>query len=268
MRPFLEFSTSETLFRLVTILICVRRHGTFRPGLANKVASNSDDTIAAASKEAFTYYVEKPSDITGVLDKLSKPLMGIGPATASLLLAVHDPSNVVFFSDELYRWLVLDGKKVSLKYTAKEFEELFNKAKSFMSRIKCTPIELEKVAFVIVKESEPAPEPKEKKAPSGLPRGRPKKPDSEKKVPSGRGRGRPPKVLTAEEKTAKAAKAGAGEAKKRGRKPKVKEGELKEEADDEAEETEEATATPASKKRKASEAPASSAKRGGKKAKA
>jgi hypothetical protein len=196
---------------------------------------------------------------------LSKPLKGVGPATASLLLAVHDPSSVVFFSDELYRWLLQDGKKVSPKYTAKEFEELFSKAKSFMSRIKCTPIELEKAAFVIIKENEPVPEPKPKKVSSGLPRGRPKKPDSEKKVkvPSGRGRGRPPKVYTAEEKAAMATKAASGEAKKRGRKPKAKEGEVKGEADVEAEEVEETAATPASKKRKASEGPASSAKRSG-----
>ena len=78
-----------------------RRHGTFRPGLANKVASNTNETITAASKEGFAYYAEKPSDITGALDKLSKPLKGVGPATASLLLAVHDPSNVIIFSDEL-----------------------------------------------------------------------------------------------------------------------------------------------------------------------
>jgi hypothetical protein len=193
---------------------------------------------------------------------LSKPLKGIGPATASLLLAVHDPSNVIFFSDELYRWLLHDGKKVSPKYTAKEFEELFSKAKSFMSRVKCTPIELEKVAFVIIRESDTAP--KEKKAPSGLPRGRPKKPESEKKVkvPSGRGRGRPPKASTGEPKAEK------GEPKKRGRKPKVEEAEAKAEDEVNGEEKEEATATPASKKRKASATPASSANRSAKKAKA
>ena len=247
-------------------MIWFRRHGVFRPGLSGKVASNSNETIAAAFKDGFTYYAQKPSDIAGVLEKLSKPLKGVGPATASLLLAVHDPSNVVFFSDELYRWLLQDGKKVSPKYTAKEFEELFSKAKSFMSRIKCTPIELEKAAFVIIKENEPVPEPKPKKVSSGLPRGRPKKPDSEKKVkvPSGRGRGRPPKVITAEERASMATKAASGEAKKRGRKPKAKEEEVK--GDVEAEEVEETAATPASKKRKASEGPTNSAKRSGKKA--
>jgi hypothetical protein len=254
------------------VLIRFRRHGVFRPGLSNKVASNSDETIAAALKEGFTYYSEKPSDIDGVLEKLSRPLKGVGPATASLLLAVHDSSNIVFFSDELYRWLLHDGKKVSPKYTVKEVKDLFSKAKSFMSRIKCSPIELEKAAFVIIKENEPVPEPKAKKVPSGLPRGRPKKPDSEKqvKVPSGRGRGRPPKVLTAEEiaeRAEKAARAASGEVKKRGRKPKAKDEDVGGNDDVKAEAAEETTATPASKKRKVSEAPTSSGKQSGKRAK-
>ncbi len=176
---------------------------------------------------------------------------------------MHDPSNVIFFSDELYRWLLHDGKKVSPKYTAKEFEELFSKAKSFILRVKCTPIELEKVAFVIIRESDPAPAPKEKVL-SGFPRGRPKKPESEKKVkaPSGRGRGRPPNAGTGEPK------AENGEPKKRGRKPKVEEVEAKAEDETNGEEKEEVTTTPASKKRKASATPASSAKRSAKKAKA
>jgi hypothetical protein len=242
-----------------------RRHGTFRPSLPKQVASNSDEKIAAATKDAFQHYADKPDDIAGVLEKLSKPLKGVGPATASLLLSVHDPINVVFFSDELYRWLVADGKKANPKYTAKEFEELFSKAKSFMSRIKCTPIELEKAAFVIIRESEPVKEPAPKKQPSGLPRGRPKKPESEKKpkkptVP-GRGRGRPPKDPNG---VAAKPKPAAGE-KKRGRPAKANVEET-EEGEAEVKDDEENTTTP--KKRKATDAPTSSAKRSSKKAKA
>jgi len=262
-----------------------RRHGIFRPSLPKQVASNSDEKIAAATKDAFQYYGEKPEDISGVLKKLSEPLKGVGPATASLLLAVHDPSNVVFFSDELYRWLCADGKKVSIKYTPQEFEDLFGKAKSFMSRIKCTPIELEKAAFVIIRESDPVPAPtpkkepsgrargrpkkpesekKAKKEPSGLPRGRPKKPESEKKIKKptapGAGRGRPPKATDDS-----APAAAAGEPKKRGRPGKAKVEEAEEGGDEVNEEEAEETTTP--KKRKATVPPASSAKRG-KKAKA
>jgi len=125
---------------------------------------------------------------------LNAPLKGIGPATASLLLAVHDPDNVVFFSDELYRWLVADGKSVQPKYKIAEFEELFSKAKALKTRLNVSPIDIEKAAFVLIKENEPV---AEKKVPSGRGRGRPKLPEDQKKpkkeVVPGRGRGRPPK---------------------------------------------------------------------------
>jgi hypothetical protein len=191
---------------------------------------------------------------------LSKPLKGVGPSTASLLLSIHDPQNVVFFSDELYRWLVTDGKKTTIKYETKEFRELFTKAQSFMARIKCSPQDLEKVAFTLIQENEPEHVPAPKKEPSGRPRGRPAKPDSEKKAKKptvpGRGRGRPPGVNGATPK-AKAVKAvdSAGP-KKRGRPAatKVEEGEG------------DSPVTPASKKRK--EAPTSASTKSGKKAKA
>lgn len=157
------------------------------------IRKNSDEQIAAATKDGFGHYAAHPTDIKGVLSKLSDPLKGVGPATASLLLAIHDPAHIIYFSDELYRWLLHGGEKKTPKYSAPEFDELLAKAKSVMARLKCTPIELEKVAFTIIKENEPVYEPAPKKLPSGKPRGRPSKPDSEKKVrvPSGKPRGRP-----------------------------------------------------------------------------
>ncbi|KAE8443279.1 hypothetical protein EG329_002067 [Mollisiaceae sp. DMI_Dod_QoI] len=248
------------------------RHGTYRPMLGKLVASNKNEAIAAATKDAFTHYGTHQADIAGTIDKLKTPLKGIGPATASLLLAIHDPQNVIFFSDELYRWLCNDGKKISLKYTTKEFEDVFAKAKAFMSRIKCTPIELEKVAFTLIQENEPVYEPKPKKEPSGLPRGRPALPESQKKAKKptvpGRGRGRPAGKAAAAPKAKKAAPAeGAAEdapKKQRGRPPAAKKDEPEAEADEE--EGDEATKTPASKKRKSTATPASG--RGAKKAKA
>ncbi len=175
------------------------------------IASNTDEKIEAATTEAFQYYGQNKTDVAGTITKISTPLKGVGPAMGSLLLSIHDPENVVFFSDELFRWLVTRGEKASPKYTTKEFEVLFAKAKSFQERIKCTPQELEQVAFVIIKENEPVYEPKPKYVPSGLPRGRPTKPDSEKKprhVPvPGRKRGRPPmNGVSAKPKPAKVVK--------------------------------------------------------------
>jgi hypothetical protein len=199
-----------------------------------------------------------------VISKIKEPLQGVGPATASLLLAVHDPDHVTFFSDEVYKWLVNEGElKPNPKYTTKEFEAVHAAAKTLASRLSVNPLQIEKVAFVIIKESEPVREPKPKPVPSGRGRGRPALPDSEKKqkpAPSGRGRGRPPSDRTAKPTTARTAVAKAPKApkeaksptspvpakspasgKKRGRPAK---------ADVESNDT---TATPASKKRKASE---------------
>ena len=134
-----------------------------------------------------------------------KPLKGIGPATASLLLAVHDPDHVIFFSDQAYYWLCNDGDKGALKYDINEYEVLAEKAKAFMKRLGVTAIDVEKVAYVLMKEKEPVKEPKEpKEVKEPKARGRPRIPDSGKKVkiPSGKPRGRP--QLSEEEKAARA----------------------------------------------------------------
>jgi hypothetical protein len=180
-------------------------------------------------------------------------LKGIGPATASLILAVHDPEHVIFFSDEAYRWLCANGEKASPKYTIKEFDDLHTKAKTIMARLKVSPIEVEKVAYVVIKENEPVTVPKPKPVPSGRPRGRPPLPESEKKpkkptVP-GRGRGRPPGTGTVKN-TAPKTPNGTG---KRGRPAanKTKEGEAEAEVETEVETA--ATPPQPSSKRKASD---------------
>ncbi|KAF7961062.1 hypothetical protein EAE96_000729 [Botrytis aclada] len=170
------------------------RHGAYRPGFLKKVGKNSDELVEAATKDAFDYYKTNPTDIGVVINKLKDPLMGIGPATASLILSVRFPDHVTFFSDECFKWLVNDGEhRPTPKYNVAEFEKIHAAAKSLATRLRVNPLQIEKVAFVIIKESEPVLVPREKPAPSGRGRGRPSKPDSEKKVkvPSGRGRGRP-----------------------------------------------------------------------------
>lgn len=188
-------NTGDTPMVLADIQMLVDwklRHGTFRPTLPKQVASNSEETVKEAITAAFAHYASNPSDIAKVLELLTKPLKGIGPATGSLILAVHDPDNVTF-SDEAYRWLVKGGEKAKILYKSSEFEELFSKAKELQNRLKVSPIDIEKVAYVIIRETEP---PKSKPdTPSGRGRGRPRLPESEKKTKKpaipGRGRGRP-----------------------------------------------------------------------------
>lgn len=147
---------------------------------------------------------------------LTKPLKGIGPATGSLILAVHDPENVIFFSDEAYSWLVKGGEKAKILYKTSEFEELFAKAKELQNRLKVSPMEIEKVAYVIIKENEPVVE-SQPNTPSGRGRGRPRLPESEKKTKKptvpGRGRGRPKGTTKVPPKVTD------GEPRKRGRPP-------------------------------------------------
>jgi len=159
------------------------------PGL---VRSNSGEKAKSSTAEAFELYAKDSSNLKPVIEKLSE-LKGIGPATASLLLAVHDPENVIFFSDEAFQWLTSPSKKPT--YNFKEFDALFTKAKELIAKLKVSPIDIEKVAYVITKENEPVSEPKPRALPSGKPRGRPKLPDDQKKgprVPSGLPAGRPP----------------------------------------------------------------------------
>jgi len=177
-------------------------------------------------------------------------LRGIGPAAASLILAVHDPENVVFFSDEAFAWLC-PSKADKITYVLKEYEELYVAAKTLMDRLKVSPIDVEKVAFVIKREAAQkkkiqAPKDNSEETPKavapkteGRGRGRPPKAaapkvDSEKTSKAaapkveGRGRGRPPKA-DSEKKTPTAA-APKVEGRGRGRPPKRK----AEDADDDA----------------------------------
>lgn len=102
---------------------------------------------------------------------------------------------MIFFEDEAFRWLCQGGQKSKILYNFKEYIDLLDKAKALSAKLKVTPSEIEKVAFVIIKENEPPKEAKPVKVPSGLSRGRPKIPDHLKKPEepkSGKGRGRPP----------------------------------------------------------------------------
>ena len=91
-----------------------------------------------------------------IINKIAE-LKGVGPATASLILAIHDPEHVTFFSDECYGWLVDGGE---IKYNVAEFVELHEKSKTLISKFGAavTALDIEKVSFVIKKENEPVKE--------------------------------------------------------------------------------------------------------------
>ncbi|OTB05673.1 hypothetical protein M426DRAFT_319658 [Hypoxylon sp. CI-4A] len=126
------------------------RHGKFRPTLMKLVSSNDETVAKHTIREAIEAY-QADSDASKALDRISK-LRGIGPATASLLLSVHDPHGVIFFSDEAFYWLCCDGKKPPIKYNAKEYRELSATARALIERIGVDATDVEKVAYVLMKE--------------------------------------------------------------------------------------------------------------------
>ncbi|CAM1504074.1 Fc.00g016650.m01.CDS01 [Cosmosporella sp. VM-42] len=130
------------------------RHGKFRPTLMKFVTSNDPTAAKEIIQEALEVYQEK-SDAQAALDILTK-LKGIGPATASLLLTVHDPDEVIFFSDEAFYWLCCDRKKTPIKYNAKEYQSLRSSAKHLAKRLDVSATEIEKVAYVLLKQAEPS----------------------------------------------------------------------------------------------------------------
>lgn len=109
-------------------------------------------------------YKQKASAPAAV-DVLTR-LKGIGPATASLLLAVHDPDKVIFFADEAFYWLCSNGRKDSIKYNTKEYKELCQKAQDLAERLDVKAVDIERVAYVLMQHIVPvaAPEPLKKPA--------------------------------------------------------------------------------------------------------
>lgn len=114
------------------------------------VSSNDEQTVAEIIKEAIDAYWEN-QDASAALAAISK-LKGIGPATASLLLSVHDPDRVIFFSDEAFWWLCCKGKKESIKYNPKEYQELNREAQALVKRLEVRATDVEQVAYVFMRD--------------------------------------------------------------------------------------------------------------------
>ncbi|KAG6149052.1 hypothetical protein E4U28_002435 [Claviceps purpurea] len=154
-----------TLVQVQDLVEWKLRHGKFRPALMSLVKSNdaraAQATISSAIK---AYRANMPTSLDlhqddhanasqMALDILTK-LRGIGPATASLLLSVHDPLRAIFFSDEAYWWLCCGGRKdVTIRYSAKEYRLLCEKAAVLARRLggETQMVDVEKAAYVAMR---------------------------------------------------------------------------------------------------------------------
>lgn len=113
------------------------------------VSSNDVNLVEETIHKAITQYWSD-KNITKATDAIAK-LKGVGPATASLLLSVHDPDRVIFFSDEAFWWLCCGGQKLPIKYTAKEYQQLNAAANKIAKRLDVGATEVEMVAYVVMK---------------------------------------------------------------------------------------------------------------------
>lgn len=128
-------------------------HGTFRPKLKQLVQSNPPDLVRTTTSSAFAKYDGKAESAKSCLTDLCV-LKGIGPATASLLLNVAFPDSAPFFSDELFRWTFWEQGKGKgwdrpIKYTPKEYLQLFEKVQQLRQQHDWSAVTMEKAAYVL-----------------------------------------------------------------------------------------------------------------------
>jgi hypothetical protein len=124
------------------------------------VSSNPGDEIKSLTQGVFAdYSSSKAPDRPSLVARLAK-LKGIGPATASLILAVYDPDGAIFFGDEVFRWLSWGepqkgasgwGRKIA--YNASEFRTLDRLASALTTRLGVAAVDVEKVGYVLGKEN-------------------------------------------------------------------------------------------------------------------
>ncbi|KAJ3672818.1 hypothetical protein LUZ60_006192 [Juncus effusus] len=135
--PFL--SKSE----LVRLMQWKLSRGKWRPRLLNFVSSLKESEVESASKKAFGSL----PDLSKAISELTV-LKGVGPATASAVLAAFAPDVAPFMSDEAMMLAVGNIKEYTLKQYLAFAKKLQDKAKELSGEgEKFTPSDLERAMW-------------------------------------------------------------------------------------------------------------------------
>jgi hypothetical protein len=153
----MQIVRSESSTFSISRLIPARKRGKSRP-ILHLINNNLNSTVIAATQSAFAE-MNKP-DVSAALKNALK-LSGVGPATASYVLAAYAPRKVPVFSDEGFRWVMFNSEEGKggrgwdrkLKYDEKEFKTYVEAATALGERLDVTIDEVEKVGFVLGKET-------------------------------------------------------------------------------------------------------------------
>ncbi|KAG5977674.1 hypothetical protein E4U55_006626 [Claviceps digitariae] len=160
-----EDAPEMTLAEVQDLVEWKLRHGTFRPTLMKLVSSNDPQATKRTISSAVEAYrarsksrpaqqdIKAAAAVREAVEALTA-LRGIGPATASLLLSVHDPRGVIFFSDEAYWWVCCGGRRdVVMRYSGKEYGVLCERAGGLVRRLGggTGMVDVEKAAYVAMR---------------------------------------------------------------------------------------------------------------------
>ncbi|KAL8159568.1 hypothetical protein V2J09_001105 [Rumex salicifolius] len=117
-----------TRSELTTLMQWKLTRGKFRPRLLNFVKSLDEEIVKSASEKAF---LSLP-DLFKAVSELSV-LKGVGPATASAVLAAYAPDVAPFMSDEAMEAALGNSKDYTLKQYIAFASKLLAKAKELSS---------------------------------------------------------------------------------------------------------------------------------------
>lgn len=144
------------------------KRGRFRPQLGGMIKTNKPVVVRKSTADAYKALVDKKPTRETIdetfpktsLDTLTTPLRAVGPAMASLILAVGTEgkaNEIPFYSDELFLWLCVDwfpcseknranykkaerlvrkdGSGLNLKYNMLEYRQLYEEVVKLQDRI-------------------------------------------------------------------------------------------------------------------------------------